>query len=371
MSTPDLSTGRMIFKVLIVGNDLPLQTGFLSRASGGQVSCQLYNAVGLSLGVVKFDYPNNLSVVLQLWSIPHSERIEGLSRNFTKGHRAIILIVRPHEIEDIPEMFKRLSLSTETPVMVVVVGSVRDTEESAYQLDAFFGCQSKVQAVQSVEEIMTIVAEGLVPQNFPNSQLPMVVSIDEEICPLYEPVYPESHTPPNSIEEINEISIIASELGLRVVNELCAVELDEGVAWVSMKTGAIQMEPGICRYCTHGCKRQANICIVSADAGWSSINLGSRALLTIAKIYALSARMLPIHVKKQIERTNICDRFDPNPVIPIEDIPDSILLGFKHSDSGRALLEAAKKRVKEGRLSKEVYIILKKKLHNLETSRTD
>ncbi|MFW9805926.1 MAG: hypothetical protein ACFFFK_04295 [Candidatus Thorarchaeota archaeon] len=371
MSSSEIPTGRMIFKVLIVGNDLPLQTGFLSRASGGQVSCQLYNAVGLSLGVAKFDFPDNLGVVLQLWSIPHSERMEGLSRNLTKGHRAIILIIRPHEIESIPEMFHRLNLSLETPVMVVVVGSVRDTEACSYQLDAFFGCQMQVQAFQSVEEIMTVVAEGLVPNKFPNSQLPMIVSMDEEICPLYEPVYPATHTPPNSMEEISEISIIAAELGLRIVGDLCAVELDEGVAWISMKTGAIQMEPGICRYCSHSCKRQANICIVSADAGWSSTNLGSRALLTIAKIYSLTARMLPNHVRKQIERTNICDRFDPNPIIPIEDIPDSILLGFKHSDSGRALLEAAKKRVKEGRLSKEVYTILKKKLHNLETSRTD
>ncbi len=369
MTTPNVAKGRMIFKVLVIGTDLPLQTGFLSRASGGQVSCQLYNAVGLSLGVVKFDYPDNLSVVLQLWSIPFSVRMEALSRNFTKGHKAIILILRPHEIENIPEMFSRLNLSQETPLMLVVVGSVREAEAESYQLDALFGYQLPVHAIQNIDDIMEFVAEGLVPRSKKMSPLPMVVSLDEEVCPVYEPTYPESATPPNSIEEINQIRIIAAELGLRVVRNSCAVELDEGIAWVCMKTGSIRMEPGICRYCAHSCKRQSNICIVGTDTGWSSINLASRALLTIAKIYALTARMLPVHVKKQIERTTVCNRFDPNPAIPIEEIPDMVLLGFKGTDSGKPLLEAAKKRVKEGRLSKDIYSMLKKKLHNLESSR--
>ena len=359
----------MIFKVLVVGNDLPLQTGFLSRASGNRISCQLYNTLGLSLGVVKIDYPDNLIVSLQLWSIPLSERMEGLSRNFTKGHRAIILILRPHEIENIPDMFNQLSLNLETPIMVVVVGSVREAEAGSYQLDAFFGSQLQVHAIQSVDDVMGFVSDGLLSRNSTNNPLPMIVALDEEVCPLYEPTRPETSTPPNSIEEINEIRTIAIDLGLRVVGDSCAVELNEGVAWVCMKTSAIQMKPGICRYCAHSCKRQSNICIVGTDTGWASINLGSRALLTIAKIYALMARMLPIHVKKQIERTTICIRFDPNPAIPIENIPDSILLGFNETDSGKSLLEAAKERVKEGRLSKDVYSMLKKKIHNLDTSR--
>ncbi|MHA1964109.1 MAG: hypothetical protein ACW97G_05935 [Candidatus Thorarchaeota archaeon] len=359
----------MIFKVLVVGSDLPLQTGFLSRASGGRVSCQLYNSIGLSLGVVKFEYPDNLSVVLQLWSIPYSERMEGLSRNFTKGHRAIVLILRPHEIENIPNMFNHLSLSPETPIIVVVVGPVREAEAGLYQLDAFFGSQLHVHAVQSINGVMGFVAKDLASRSSKKSLLPMVVALDDEVCPIYVPTYPETSTPPNSIEEINEISSIAIDLGLRVVNDSCAVEVDEGVAWVCMKTGSILLEPGICRYCSHSCKRQSNICIVGTDTGWSSINLGSRALLTIAKIYAFTARMLPIHVKKQIERTTVCTRFDTNPAIPIEEIPDRILSGFKETDSGESLLEAARERVKEGRLSEDVYSMLKKKLHNLESSR--
>jgi hypothetical protein len=370
MTASNVTDGRMIFKVLIVGNDLPLQTGFLSRASGERVLCQLYNTIGLTLGVVKFNYPDNPSVILQLWSVPFSERMIGLSRSFTKGHSAIILILRPHNIEDIPIMFDRLSLSSEIPLVIVVVGSVQDTESCGYQLDAFLGSQKPVQAVQSIDEIMDLLAKNLLTQNSRTCRLQMIVALDENACPLYEPTLPQTAIPLNTEEEISEIRLIAFELGLRVVGDSCAVELDEGVAWVCMKSGVIRLEPEICRYCSHPCKRQSNICIVGTDTGWSTLNLGSRALLTIAKIYALTARMLPIHVNKQIERSSVCIKFNPNPAIPIEEIPDEILFGFKEYDSGKSLLETARERVKQGRLSKDVYSMLKKKLHYLESSRS-
>ncbi len=368
MTTPNIINNRMIFKVLIVGNDLPLQTGFLSGASGDRVSCQLYNSVGLSLGVAKFDFPKNVNVVLQLWSVPYSERMERLSQSFTKGHRAIILILRPEDVESTPTLFNRLSLNPETPLVIVIVGTVRDAESVSYQLDAFFESQFPVYAVQQIDEVMRLVAEGLVLTDLKKTHLHMIVALNESECPIYEPTNQETSAPPNSLEEIGEIRTIAMELGLRVIGDLCGIELDEGVAWICMKTGVVRMEPGICRYCSHSCKRQSNICIVGTDTGWSSTEMGSRAILTIAKIYALSAGILPAHVKKQIQRTTICTRFDLNPAIPIEEIPIEILSGFKENDLGKSLLEAARERVKEGRLSKDVFSMLKKKLHTLESS---
>jgi hypothetical protein len=368
MITPNIPKGRKIFKVLVVGNDLPLQTGFLSRASGDRVSCQLYNTIGLNLGVVKCDYPENLSVVLQLWSIPFTERMVGLSRTFTKGHQAIILVLRPYEIDLIPEIFNRLALSRETPLVIVVVGSVRDAEIGSCHLDVYLGSQLPVHAVQSINEVMELVAEGLLSRSSRRTPIPMIVALEDKICPIYEPATPKTAPPPNSEEEMEEIHNIAIDLGLRVIDDSCAVELAEGVAWVCMRTGNIQIEPEICRYCAHSCKRHSNICIVATDAGWSSTNLRSRALLTAAKIYALSARMLPIHVKKQIERTSLCTRFEPNLGIPMEEIPDEILTGFKTVNTGKSLLDAARQRVKEGKLSRDVFSMLKKTLHNIESS---
>ena len=368
MTTPEVTKNRMIFKVLIIGNDLPLQTGFLSRASGNRVSCQMYNTVGLSLGVARHDYPSGQSVILQLWSIPCSERLDRLSRNFTRGHSAIIVIIRPNEVESIPRMFDHLSLSPKIPLIVVVVGSVREAEDCSYQLDAFLGKDLLVEAMQTIEEITESIATGLLTRNLRERRLPMIVALDEEVCPLYEPTLPAIAAPPNTSEEVNEIRTIAIDLGLRVVEESCAVEMDEGVAWINMKTGTIKLKPGICRYCSNSCKRQSNICIVGTDAGWSTLSLGSKALLTIAKIYALTARMLPTRVMKQLERSTVCLRFNPSPAISIKSVPDRVLSGFKNPASGKSLLDAAKERVKQGRLSKDVYILLKKKLHNLESS---
>lgn len=252
--------------------------------------------------------------------------------------------------------------------MLVVVGSVREAEDCSYQLDAFLGGELPVEAMQTIEEITDSLAMGLLTRNLKERRLPMIVALDEEFCPLYEPTLPAIAAPPNTPEEVNEIRTIAIELGLRVIEESCAVEMDEGVAWICMKTGIIKLEPRICRYCSNSCKRQSNICIVGTDAGWSTPSLGSKALLTIAKIYALTARILPMHVVKQLERSTVCYRFNPNPAIPIEEVSDRILSGFKNPESGKSLLNAARERVKEGRLSKDVYILLEKKLHNLESS---
>ncbi len=368
MTAPNITEGRMIFKVLVIGNDLPLQTGFLSGASGDRVSCKLYNALGLSLGVVKREYSENLSVVLQLWSIPFTERLVGLSKTFTKGHRAIILVVRPHEISIIPEIFDRLVLSQKTPLLIVIVGSVRDAEIGTSHLETYLGSHVPVQAVQSIDEVVELLAGGLLPRSFRRTLFPMIVALPDEIGLTYEPTIPEITPPPNSEEEINEIRGIATDLGLRIIGNSCAIELPEGVAWVCMRTGNIRMEPEICWYCTHGCKRFSNICIVATDAGWLSTNHGSRALLTVAKIYSLSARILPTHARKQIERISLCMHFKPDPSIPIEEIPDEILTGSKTTDSGKSLLEAARQRVKEGKLTRDVFSMLKKKLHNIESS---
>jgi hypothetical protein len=368
MTAPEAIKNRMIYKVLIIGNDLPLQTGFLSRASGNRVSCQMYNTIGLSLGVVTHDYPSGQRVILQLWSIPYSERLDRLSRNFTRGHSAIILIIRPDEVESVPRMFDHLSLSPKTPLMIVVVGSVREAEACSSQLDTFLGEHFPVEAMQTIEEVTNGIAMGLLTRNSKERKLTMIVALDEEICPLYEPTLPAIASPPNTLDEVYEIRAIALDLGLRVVRESCVVEMDEGLAWICMKTGTIILEPIICRFCSNSCRRQSKICIVGTDAGWSTLSLGSKALLTIAKIYALTARMLPVHVMKQIERSTICFRFNPNPAIPIEEMPDRILSGFKNPESGKSLLDAAKERVKEGRLSKDAYILLRKKLHNLVSS---
>jgi len=360
----------MIFKVLVIGHDLPLQTGFLNRTSGDCISYQLYNALGVSLGVSRFDYPENLNVVLQFWSLPSTERVRGITRSYVKGHKAIIVVVRPGEVDSIPQLLQNLSLTSETLFMIVVVGSVLEAENEISRLSSFFETHPVVQALPNVDTAIRLVADNLVNLRERSLFVPMVGVLTEDECPIFEPEPPISASPPNSESELEEIREIALDLGLRIIGNLCAVEMSEGVSWVDMRTGAVQIEPQICRLCSSSCKKKSNLCIIGTDPGWSSEELRSQALLTISKIHALSSRTLPTHVEKQIHGASTCTRFQLSPEASFEEIPEYVLSGFNRPESRKSLLETAEERLREGRLSEAGYSMLKKKLHNLEASRS-
>jgi hypothetical protein len=370
MTKRDIPVGRMIFKVLVIGQNLPLQTGFLNRTSGDCISYQLYNTLGVSLGVSRFDYPENLNVILQLWSLPSTERVRGITRSYIKGHKAVIVVVRPDEVDSIPQLLQNLSLTSETLFMVVIVGSVLEAEDQISLLGSFFEMQPTVQAFPNVDCAVKLVADHLVNHGDEKQVLPLIGAMTEEECPTFEPEPPISTTPPNSDSEIEEIREIALDLGLRVVGNLCAIEMKEGISWVDMRTGTVQIEPEICRLCVSSCKKKTNLCIVGTDSGWSSENLESGALLTIAKIHALSSRKLPKHVMKQIHGASSCNRFQISPKVSMDEIPEEVLCGFDRPESRMSLLEVAEERLREGRLSEAGYSMLKKKLHNLESSQS-
>ncbi|MFW9870896.1 MAG: hypothetical protein ACFFEL_14800 [Candidatus Thorarchaeota archaeon] len=371
MTSREIARGRMIFKVLVVGSDLPLQTGFLSRSSGNCISYQLYNALGVTLGVSRFEYPENQEVILQLWSLPSAERVKGITSSYVKGHKAIVLVVRPNDVESIPFLMQNLSLSSGKLFMVVVVGgSVIETEDEISKVSSFFESQPFVQVIQNADDAMKLVADHLVDRGEKSQTLPIIASITEDDCPPFEPQPPASAAPPNSDSEVGDIREIALDFGLRIIGDFCAVEMNEGTAWINMRTGSIRLEPQICKLCLLSCKRKSSVCIVGIDSGWSSEDLRSRALLTIAKIHALAVRTIPQHVEKQINTASECSRFQLNPEISIEDMPDRLLRGFSKPESRKSLLEVARDRVKEGKLSETGYSILKKKLHNLEASRS-
>lgn len=202
MTSREITNDRMIFKVLVVGNDLPLQTGFLSRVSGDCFSHQLYNTLGVSLGVSRFDYPENLEVILQLWSLPSTERIRGITRSYVKGHRAIIVVVKPEEVESIPLLIQDLSLTSETLFMVVVVGSVIETEDEINKLGSYFESQPVVYAIQKVDDAVRLVANHLANCNEKNQVLPLIGSIPEKECLPFESQPPACFTLPNSDRDV-------------------------------------------------------------------------------------------------------------------------------------------------------------------------
>jgi len=194
-----------------------------------------------------------------------------------------------------------------------------------------------------------------------------VMFLDEDQCPLFEPTV-VSHQELCTDKEIDEIRSILINQGIRVINDSCLVELREGNAWISLQTGTVRLEPAVCKYCVKDCKRKSNICIIAVDSGWSNLEIGQKALLTTAKVIALSDRTLPSHVEMQIQRATLCPRFVLNTDLVDDEIPEFLQMQDKRSFTKKPLLEVASDRVKQGRLSQSAFNILRRRFTSIEKS---
>ena len=368
MST-SIPRSRMIFKVLVLGRDLPLQTGFINRVSGERVTNQLYNTLGVSLGITNNEDHDDVSTILQLWSLPLNERLNGLTKTFTKGHRGVIALVKPDEIENIHSLLNSFSVQPGSNLVVVIVGNVLGIEQELLGRIPFNPELLDVHTIATAEDAIAILSNQLRQKSRSNEEKVTVLFMDESQCPLYEPVQTSHHEPECSDQEVDEIRSILINQGIRVADDSCFVELTEGTAWISLRTGTVRLEPIICDYCDRDCKRQTNICIIAVDSGWATQEIGQRALLTTAKVLALSERNLPNHVEMQLQRASLCTRFELDPDLLEEDIPLDLITPQPRSVYLRkTLLEVASERVKEGRLPQTAYNMLKRKLVSLQKS---
>ncbi|MGY5858375.1 MAG: hypothetical protein RTU63_03325 [Candidatus Thorarchaeota archaeon] len=369
MST-SIPRSRMIFKVLVLGRDLLLQTGFINRVSGERVTNQLYNTLGVSLGIAKNEDHEDVSTVLQLWSLPQDERLNGLTKTFTKGHRGVIAIIKPDEIEHIHSLLNSFSILPGPNLVVVVIGDAIGVEPELLNRIPFNEEILDVHTIATADDVISILSSQLRKKSKSNEGKVTVIFMDESQCPLFEPVITTSrHEPECSDQEVDEIRSILINQGVRVADDSCFVELAEGTAWISLRTGTVRLEPIICNYCERDCKRQTNICIIAVDSGWATQEIGQRALLTTAKVLALSDRKLPSHVEMQLQRASACTRFELDPDLLEEDIPTELIIPQPRSGYiKKTLLEVASERVKEGRLPQTAYNMLKRRLTSLQKS---
>ncbi|MHA1135697.1 MAG: hypothetical protein ACTSSE_04355 [Candidatus Thorarchaeota archaeon] len=368
MST-SIPRSRMIFKVLVLGRDLPLQTGFINRVSGERVTNQLYNTLGVSLGIAKNEDHKDVSTILQLWSLPIDERLNGLTKTFTKGHRGVIAIVKPDEIEDIHSLLNSFSIQPGPNLAIVVVGDVLGIEPELQSRIPFNEDFLDVHTIATTEDVISILSERLRKKSKSNEGKVTVIFMDESQCPFFEPAIATRHEPECSDQEVEEIRSILISQGIRVADDSCLVELVEGTAWISLRTGTVRLEPIICNFCEHDCKRQTNICIIAVDSGWTTQEIGQRAILTTAKILALSDRKLPSHVEMQLQRASSCTRFELDSDLLEDDIPSELIMPQpRNAYIRKTLLEVAMERVKEGRLPQTAYNMLKRRLTSLQKS---
>ena len=337
-----------------MGYNLELQAGFLNRASSVPPSFQLYSALGLGLGVARVEQDENFEVAIQLWSLPVVERCEGITNSFVRGHKAVIVVITPEEVPRLPEILDSVPGESYKDLMIILV-----TEEQGLEIEkelyTILGLQIDVQATNNVESAMSVLVNALIHNTEVN--LPCALRIDPNECPTLRPIMETSSTPLNTEEEIEFIQSLALDFGFSSTSNICTVGLKEGIAEIDLLSGSVSFKPKLCTFCEKSCKRIANICIVKKEQGWSSIRLGNRALLTIAKIYALTNRELPDHVEKQIKRAMVCQSFTFMPsLFDDRDLLNQLIeLGYTQVCDEWAFLEEAEKRFRDGRLSRNAY----------------
>jgi hypothetical protein len=160
----------------------------------------------------------------------------------------------------------------------------------------------------------------------------------------------------------------AESFGIGSTSTHCILELDEGTVKVELSMGDAVLEPVICKYCLKKCVRRSKICIVGTDAGWSSEDLGARALLTLAKIFALASREIPEHVEKQLYQASRCSKIElPHDLSSKPHLEERLArLGYIKKGASWTLLDEANRRVQDGRLSESDYESIARRIQSQE-----
>ncbi|MFX1265366.1 MAG: hypothetical protein ACFFH0_08290 [Promethearchaeota archaeon] len=345
--------GRTIHKVLVLGADIALQTGFLNRASQGTAAFQLYSTLGVGIGVSRSALEDGCQAVLQLWSLPLVERFHGITETFMKGHRGAILVLRPDETDMLEQLLSLLPDHSRKRLMVVIVGTDSSVEHALADISEVLGQAPTVSDTVTVQDCIDFFAQSLSKVGRRKTCLPVVTLLDGNECPPQEPILDSKSMPLSSREEIALIKEMAESLGAPCSSTHCIIELDEGTVKVELGTGEIRLESAICQHCLKSCERIPRLCIVGMDSGWSHEDIGPRAMLTMAKIYGLVTGDFPEHVRTQLHRASRCSKLELPQVEgeSEETIEQLRRLGYVKRGRRWTLLEAAGRRVLQGRLS--------------------
>ncbi|MFX1261332.1 MAG: hypothetical protein ACFFAZ_04530 [Promethearchaeota archaeon] len=358
-------SARVMYKALVLGVNSALQTGFLNIAADGTVAYQLHSTVGVGIGVSRTRLGDGREAVLQLWALPTTERFPGLTQTFMRGHRAAIIVLRPEEADSFVDLYRNLNDKSKAFLIVAIVGNGRGTEEAIRHIEKVLGFQPSVHHLESVEETIRCLVSTLCGNDC-NPNLPSIVLLTENACPAQQPIVSPNQLRPNSKEEMGIIRINAEAFGISSTSAHCIIELDEGTLKIELSMGDAILEPVICQYCLKKCVRRSKICIVGTDAGWSSEDLGARALLTLAKIYALATREIPDHVEKQLYQASRCSKIELPHDLSSKPLLEEKLtrLGYIKKGVSWTLLDEANRRVQDGRLSENDYEFIARRIQS-------
>lgn len=364
---------RIMVKALVLGTDIALQAGFVTQACQQGVSLHMYSILGVALGISRKSVGLDSEVVLQMWTIPTQERLPGLTKQFARGHRAAVILIRPDEIDSLEQLLRMLNEESKRNLLVIVLDSDAEDGSQIERLTENIGANGTPMSLASVEGCMTCLCEKLALGLGSESSFPSVGFLDSGACSTLEQSLTFSGIAPSTPQEVTIISNNAVSLGYQCVGSNASKRLLEGEINIDLKTGKILFKPALCKYCVSPCKKEVNICIVAVDSGWASREIGGLALLTLAKLAAFSNRNLPEHVENQIRRACSCSEFE----IACDNLEtDSIfeelrIRGYVRTGRRLNLLDIAKRKVRDGGISQSVFDTLRNSLKRVESLTND
>jgi len=360
----------LIQKVLVLGHNPALMSGYVNQVSGSTIAYHLYASLGMGIGVARTVSTTNHQVVMQLWLIPQEEKIKGLNESFRRGHSGAVIVIAGEQLDDIDEIIDSVDESTYQSLLVVVVGNEEQAKRAAELIAERTNTIPDLELDMDIRHSLIPLGNALATKHNKEQPTPCVIRIPMEECPEYLPEYEGRTIPECTDEEISLIQETARKIGASVRSNSAILDTTDGQYTIDLRNAAVRLIPVTCQFCANECKGNSNICIIELSSGWSSEDFGKRALLLLAKIWGIHTGELPQHVKKQIRYASQCNKFSPDENIDPNTIVQALSsLGYKLPLKRKTLLEEASVRVSDHRMPETAYNMLKSKLHHVLSKR--
>lgn len=361
-SISEVSPKRTIIqKVIVLGENPALMAGFVNRASGSNIAYHLYSSLGVGIGVARTSTMSEVEVIMQLWLIPHEEKVPGINANFRRGYTGAIIVVSGADIERIQDHLSSLNEEAISTSIIAVVGTHEEASRARDILSQNYGRNGRLFLHSDIDQAVEEIGVSLYSRYNDESSEPLIIRLDSSQCPEYHYVPGQAYLPECTQEDTEYIRFVAERIGATISAKAAIIDHDIGRFEVNLKSGGVVFRPSICKHCSRACKRESRICIIGVDRGWASDSLGDRALLIIAKIWSLVSREIPRHVQKQIRFASQCREYHKARDDTLHE--DALfVLGYQRGIKKKTLLEEAGERVTTKRMSSSAFEVLKNKL---------
>jgi hypothetical protein len=354
----------LIQKVLVLGENPARMAGFVNRASGSNIAYHLYASLGVGIGVARTVTNDDTEIIMQLWLIPQDEKVPGINRNFRRGSSGSVIVLQGDQIPRLNAHLLSIPPDCIHSTILLVIGSDSDARTAARTIAEKLGIQVDYVEGGRVSETISRLGRILLDKYRGIEQPRMyVVGLDESQCPEYNHISGQSHMPECTQDDIDMIISLAHQTGAQISQKSAIIALDEGEFEVILKDGAVSFTPTLCSLCRRNCPRRTNICIVGIDRGWSSDDIGERAMLVISKIWAISSRQLPIQVQKQIRFASQCRHFTSKDNNDLHVVNTLAALGYRSTQKKKPLLQEAEERFDHRMMSSSALDILRNRLN--------